>query len=159
MTEILGNQKVDKVVVSKRLGTSPCMVVTSKFGWSANMERIMSTQAMGDSKSLEYMKGRKIMEINPDAPIIKAMLEKCGDPDEQAVDLCELLYETGLLTSGFTVEEPTSFAGRIFALMNVSANVPADTETSNEVEETKKQVSDVVEPEIMKPENKDEIWG
>ena len=65
--------KVEKVVVSKRLRDSPCILVTSKFGWSANMERIMKTQAMGDSRAMEYMKGRKIMEINPDSPVIKSL--------------------------------------------------------------------------------------
>lgn len=61
----LWNMQVEKVVVSTRLGESPCILTTSKFGWSANMERIMRAQAMGDTKSYEYMKGRKIMEINP----------------------------------------------------------------------------------------------
>merc|ERR1711990_986864 len=117
MADTLGSEKVDKVVLSKRLGDSPCMLVTSKFGWSANMERIMSSQAMGDSKNLEYMKGRKIMEINPDAPIVQMLKEKCTAPDAQAEQMVQLLYETGLLTSGFTVDEPTEFAKRVFALM------------------------------------------
>ena len=54
-----------------RLTDSPCALVTSKFGWSANMERIMKSQAFGDNRTMEYMKGRKIMEINPDHDVIK----------------------------------------------------------------------------------------
>jgi heat shock protein beta len=72
MSDTLGD-KVEKVVVSKRLNDSPCILVTSKMGWSANMERIMKTQAMGDNRAMEYMKGRKIMEVNPNSPVIKSL--------------------------------------------------------------------------------------
>merc|ERR1712142_441238 len=117
------------------------MLVTSKFGWSANMERIMSSQAMGDSKNLEYMKGRKIMEINPDAPIVQMLKEKCTAPDAQAEQMVQLLYETGLLTSGFTVDEPTEFAKRVFTLMNVSADTTVAAPSGK---------PSVVEPEVFK---------
>lgn len=58
-------EKVEKVVVSSRLTDSPCALVTSKFGWSANMERIMRTQAMGDTRSMEYMKVRTLFSAEP----------------------------------------------------------------------------------------------
>ena len=73
-----------QVVVSARLGDSPCILATSKFGWSANMERIMRAQAMGDTSSYDYMKGRKIMEINPGSPIIKSLNAQCASPTATA---------------------------------------------------------------------------
>ncbi|KAA8529284.1 hypothetical protein F0562_033917 [Nyssa sinensis] len=63
--------KVAKVDVSKRLSSSPCVLVSGKFGWSANMERLMKAQTLGDTSTLEFMRGRRILEINPDHPIIK----------------------------------------------------------------------------------------
>lgn len=148
MKETLG-EKVEKVVLSKRLGDSPCMLVTSKFGWSANMERIMTAQAMGDSKSLEYMKGRKIMEINPDSPIIQSLKDKCSAPDDQSTQICTLLFDTALLTSGFIVEEPSEFASRIFTLMNTAAG--AESKISGE------GADGVVEPEVLGKD--DDAWA
>lgn len=62
--------KVESVVVSRRIAGTPCVLVTSKFGWSANMEKIMRAQTLGDPRAMEYMKGKKIMELNPNDPII-----------------------------------------------------------------------------------------
>ena len=111
--------KVENVVVSRRATGSPCLLVTSKFGWSANMEKIMRSQTMGDARAMEYMKGKKIMEINPDNAIIrdlKAQVDgRTAGPAAEAAAV--LLFETALLTSGFSVENPTDFAGRIFDMM------------------------------------------
>eukprot|EP00195_Chlamydomonas_chlamydogama_P008026 CAMPEP_0202897914 /NCGR_PEP_ID=MMETSP1392-20130828/6552_1 /ASSEMBLY_ACC=CAM_ASM_000868 /TAXON_ID=225041 /ORGANISM="Chlamydomonas chlamydogama, Strain SAG 11-48b" /LENGTH=777 /DNA_ID=CAMNT_0049583681 /DNA_START=134 /DNA_END=2467 /DNA_ORIENTATION=- len=114
-------EKVEKVTVSNRLTDSPCALVTSKFGWSANMERIMRTQAMGDARSLEYMKGRKILEINPEHDIIKGLKTLLDEKDEErAGDLAELLFETSLITSGFQVDSPKDYAGKVFTLMKIA---------------------------------------
>lgn len=96
--------KVEKVTVSNRLTDSPCTVATSKFGWSANMERIMKTQPMQDSRAAEYMKGKKIMEINPTHPLIKNLKEEVDNDkaSKKAKVICELLFETALLTSGIS---------------------------------------------------------
>ena len=120
MKECLGNQ-VEKVEVSNRLTDTPCVLVTSKFGWSANMERIMKAQAMGDNRAQDYMKGKKTMEINPSSPVI-AQLRKQMDADAAlAKDNCQLLFDTALLTSGFTVDSPAEFAARVFKLMTAQA--------------------------------------
>ena len=111
--------KVESVTVSARVTDSPCVLVTSKFGWSANMERIMKSQTMGDARAMEYMKGRKIMEINPANPIIRSLKAQvdAGTAGDAARATTELLYETSLLTSGFSVESPAEFAARVFAMM------------------------------------------
>merc|ERR1711959_217038 len=71
--EIL-KEKVEKVVVSTRLDSFPCMLVTSRFGWSANMERIMKAQAGTDARAYEYMRGRRSLEINPRSRLIRNLL-------------------------------------------------------------------------------------
>ncbi|GLC45068.1 Heat shock protein 90-5, chloroplastic [Pleodorina starrii] len=114
-------ERVEKVTVSNRLLDSPCALVTSKFGWSANMERIMRSQALGDARAMEYMRGRKIMEINPKHDIIAGIKTLLQEKDEdRARDLAELLYETSLITSGFQVDSPKDYASKVFTLMKIA---------------------------------------
>merc|ERR1719443_565014 len=113
MKDIL-DKKVEKVVVSSRLVSSPCCIVTSQYGWTANMERIMKAQALRDTSTMGYMAAKKHMEINPDHSIIKELKNKCDiDKNDKAVkDLVFLLFETSLLSSGFSLEEPQTHANR-----------------------------------------------
>merc|ERR1712170_104882 len=106
--EILGTSRVEKVVVSNRLATSPCVIVTAEHGWSANMERIMKAQALRDNSTMGYMAAKKHLEINPDHSIINAINDKVqADPNDKSIkDLVMLLFETALLTSGFNLDEP-----------------------------------------------------
>lgn len=110
-----------QVVVSNRLVTSPCCIVTSQYGWSANMERIMKAQALRDTSTMGYMAAKKHLEINPDHPIIQTLKEKSdADKNDKAVkDLCLLLFETSLLASGFSLEDPTSHANRIHRMIKL----------------------------------------
>ncbi|KAF5727792.1 hypothetical protein HS088_TW22G01489 [Tripterygium wilfordii] len=111
--------KVAKVQVSKRLSSSPCVLVSGKFGWSANMERLMKAQALGDTSSLEFMRGRRILEINPDHPIIKDLNAACRNaPDSSdAKRAIELLYDTALISSGFSPDSPAELGGKIYEMM------------------------------------------
>merc|ERR1712048_107829 len=99
--DILGD-KVDKVILSERLAAAPCILCTSEYGWSAHMEQIMKNQALRDSSMSSYMVSKKTMEINAGHPIVKTVKA-----------LVLLLFETSLLTSGFALEDPSSYADRI----------------------------------------------
>ena len=114
--------RVEKVTVSSRLATTPCVLVTSQFGYSANMERILKSQAFADPTRAQVMHAKKIMEINPRHPIIAGMLGKLDKDGEDAsgevADVGRVLYDVSLLNSGFSLEEPAEYSARIFKLVN-----------------------------------------
>ena len=127
MKDIL-DKKVEKVLVSNRLVSSPCCIVTSQYGWSANMERIMKAQALRDSSTMGYMAAKKNLEINPDHPVIETLRQKAdADKNDKSVkDLVILLYETSLLCSGFSLEDPQTHASRIYRMIKLGLGIDDD---------------------------------
>lgn len=135
MKDIL-DKKVEKVVVSNRLVESPCCIVTSQYGWTANMERIMKAQALRDTSTMGYMAAKKHMEINPDHPIIETLRQKAdADKNDKAVkDLVILLFETSLLSSGFNLEDPQVHATRIYRMIKLGLGIDEDDAVMQEEE-------------------------
>jgi len=139
MKDIL-DKKVEKVVVSNRLVDSPCCIVTYQYGWTANMERIMKAQALRDSSTMGYMAAKKHLEINPDHSIIENLRQKAeADKNDKSVkDLVMLLFETSLLSSGFSLEDPGVHASRIYRMIKLGLGIDEDEPAP--VEETQETV-------------------
>ncbi|KAJ9186438.1 hypothetical protein P3X46_002010 [Hevea brasiliensis] len=130
----LASENVDDVKISNRLDNTPCVVVTSKYGWSANMERIMQSQTLTDANKQAYMRGKRVLEINPRHPIIKELRERVvKDPeDENVKQTAQLIYQTALMESGFMLQDPKDFASRIYSSVKSSLNISPDANVEEE---------------------------
>ena len=134
MKDIL-DKRVEKVVISNRLVNSPCCIVTSQYGWTANMERIMKAQALRDTSTMGYMSAKKHLEINPDHSIVESLRKKAeADKNDKSVkDLVLLLFETALLSSGFSLEDPGLHAQRIHRMIKLGLGIDEDDDGGMEI--------------------------
>lgn len=150
------------MVISNRLQSSPCILVTSQFGYSANMERIMKSQAFADNQRNSFLFARKTMEINPRHPIVVELNKRVADGsnDDETKDLAMLMYDTALMSSGFVMEDPTEFAARMYRVMSSGMKlesmelapeieVPADDEDDlNEYDEDEEDLFEEASDEL-----------
>ncbi|KAM0945524.1 putative Heat shock protein Hsp90 family [Dioscorea sansibarensis] len=137
--DALASENVDDVKISNRLENTPCVVVTSKYGWSANMEKIMQSQTLSDASKQAYMRGKRVLEINPRHPIIKELRERVAldSKDESVNQAAKLMYQTALMESGFMLNDPKEFATSIYNSVKASLKISSDAEVEedNDIEE------------------------
>jgi len=145
--------KVEKVTISSRLATSPCILVTAQYGYSANMERIMRSQAFSDPSKAQFLVAKKTLEINPRHPLILELANRAADKPEaqETKDIAELLYDSAMVNSGFALEETKDFSSRLFRLMKSSLNLPSldlapEADLPPEEEETEEEAEGEEEP-------------
>jgi len=145
---------IEKCVLSKRVVDSPCCLVTGEYGWSANMERIMKAQALRDNGMGGYMSSKKTMELNPDNAIVNTLKSKIDDDenDKTAKDLINLLFDTAMLQSGFSLNDPTNFAGRIHRMIKLGLSINPDDEILEDVTD---DIPDLEDTEQSKMEEVD----
>jgi len=136
MKEVLGD-KVEDVLITNSLVDSPASLVTTEYGWSANMQRIMKAQVLRDASMSSFMVGKKKMEINPDHVIMQSLEKKfSADASDRTIkDLIWLLYETAAITSGFSLDDPVTFATRIHKLIKLGLSIGADDDEEDEEEQ------------------------
>lgn len=151
--------KVASVQISNRLSSSPCVLVSGKFGWSANMERLMKSQTVGDMSSLEFMRGRRVFEINPEHEIIKNLTAACrsNQDDEDALRAVDLLYDAALVSSGYTPEDPAQLGGKIYEMMGMalSGKWSPPPEVQHPVS-SQPGIPETLEAELVEPVQADE---
>jgi heat shock protein beta len=151
---------VEKVVISNRIEKTPCVLVTSQFGYSANMERIMKSQAFSDNQRNSFLFSRKTMEINPRHPIVIELNNRVANgADDETKDLAMLMYDTALMSSGFVMEDPTAFAARMYRVMSSGMNIdslelapeieiPDDEEDLDEYDEDEEELFEDTNDEL-----------
>uniref|UniRef100_A0A8C0UL83 Endoplasmin n=1 Tax=Cyanistes caeruleus TaxID=156563 RepID=A0A8C0UL83_CYACU len=127
--------KIEKAVLSQRLTQSPCALVASQYGWSGNMERIMKAQAYQTGKDIStnyYASQKKTFEINPRHPLIKDMLRRVkeNEDDKTVSDLAVVLFETATLRSGYMLPDTKEYGDRIERMLRLSLNIDLDAKVS-----------------------------
>jgi heat shock protein beta len=154
----LSNDNVDDVKISNRLDNTPCVVVTSKFGWSANMERIMQSQTLSDASKQAYMRGKRVLEINPRHPIIKELRERVvkNPEDENVKQTAQLIYQTALFESGFLLNDPKDFASKIYDSVKTSLDISPDA-TVEEEDETEVETESETNEEAATSNQDDQV--
>ncbi|KAF9898168.1 hypothetical protein BX616_004396, partial [Lobosporangium transversale] len=154
--------EIEKVRVSKRLTTSPAALVANDFGWTANMERLMESQAKHTDNPMHMFakNQKKILEINPGHPLIQSMLERASkDPkgfenDKQFQDITKILYEMTLVRSGYALKEGVkNFAGRVENMLRISLNVDLNAEATFEAPQAEDRDEEEIKAEIEQRED------
>lgn len=157
LKKLYGNS-ISRVTISKRLGSSPAIVSSGEYGYTANMERIMKAQALQHGKNPNFMGAMKIFEINPRHPLVLKLLEGCPPEDadekfsvgQETIDAAWILHDMATLNGGFQLSDPAAHTKRMISYVQAQLNVD-----SLELEE---ELDPPVEEEEA-PEDDDGVGG
>jgi len=150
LTKWLGDNalkdQIVKASVSERLDKSPCALVTSQFGWTGNMERIIISQTHSKPNDISrdyYLNQKKTLEVNPRHPLIKELLRRVNDDpaDPIARETALTLFRTATLRSGYMLKDTVDFADTVEKMMRQSLGVPMDEEVDEEEPESPEEES------------------
>ena len=132
------NDKIEKVVASNRVTRSPCVLVSGQYGMSANMERILKAQALGNSSQMAMMSNKRILEINPTHSIIQSINKQLKDDNNKSSieGLIWLLYDTATLSSGFSLDNPSGLSERIHTLIKLGLNIEDAEDDIDDIPDT-----------------------
>merc|ERR1711998_237148 len=154
-------EKVEKIVISSRLTSSPCAIVTGQYGYTAHMERLMKAQALNDASKGSFMSAKKTLEINPRHPMILSLSDRVKADDEEAKkeanELANILFDTAAVQAGFDLEDATGFAARVHRMLNVGLKLDADAKPEDEVETDEVDDEEGDDNEEEKEEKKEEL--
>jgi len=160
MAEDALKEYISKAEVSDQLDSSPCAIITSRFGWTANMQRIITSQTHSkqqDTQREHYLNQKKNLEINPRHPLIKELLRRVEDNAEDPVakDMALMMYNTATLRSGYMLKDTVAFAKHIEDMMRDTLGVSKE-ESVEEEEELPEEVEEEEEEEEAEEEEVEE---
>jgi heat shock protein beta len=161
-------KKVEKVSISKHLVQSPVVVLSADYGWTAQMEKVMKSQAFADQSKFEFMKSKRMFEINPRHPMIvelNSRLTSKPEGDEQLTDMVISLYLSAVVSAGYQLlpEDAQDFAERVGRMVGSGLAVESDAELAPEIEiaeepEESDEADDEDSPDgFDEPSDKDEV--
>merc|ERR1719486_815761 len=159
--DILG-KKVEKVQISKHLVQSPVVVLSADYGWTAQMEKVMKSQAFADQSKFEFMKSKRMFEVNPRHPLIIELnnrIKDNADGDANLKDQVMSLYLSAVVSAGYqlTPEDAQDFGARVGRMVTSGLGVGADAELAPELEVTEDPEEEEVEEEEEEDEEKEEL--
>jgi heat shock protein beta len=159
-------KKVEKVSISKHLVQSPVVVLSADYGWTAQMEKVMKSQAFADQSKFEFMKSKRMFEVNPRHPMIvelNSRLTSKPEGDEQLTDMVISLYLSAVVSAGYQLlpEDAQDFAERVGRMVGSGLAVESDAELAPELEISEElEDADEVDDEDTDEnsvDNKDEV--
>merc|ERR1719273_2353738 len=179
LTKWLGDEALKdhilRAEISERLVDSPCALITSKFGWTSNMQKIIQSQTHSKTQDMQrdyYLNQKKTLEINVRHPLMKELLRRVEDnpEDKVAKDMATMMFNTATLRSGFSLKDTVNFAESIELMMRQTLGVDADEqvdeeeevldeeppEEDDEDEEEEEDEEDVVEEDAPKDDEDEE---
>jgi len=158
LQKLYGSQKVEKVIVSDRAVSSPAILSTAQYGWSANMERIMKAQALNDAGKSSHMLAKRTLELNYRHPIVQELHARvAADAEDASVkDLARLLYDAAALNSGFAVDDSKDFGDRVYRVIASGLSLKPDATVSEDAEDVEEE-EEPAEEEEAAPEEAEEV--